>query len=67
MDVDIDDVKRVLRPCFGFNKDMAQVIADPIAVAVASMATEGGASAGGGRDVYVPTTMKMRHGRRERG
>ena len=47
-DVDVDNVKGVLRSCFGINKDMVQVIAYAAAVAVASMATEGGLSPGGG-------------------
>ena len=48
MPVDVNDVKGVLRLCFGINKDMVQVIAYAAAVAVASMATVGGLSPGGG-------------------
>ena len=48
------NVEGVLRFCFGINKDMVGVIADAAAVAVASMATEGGLLLGGGEGHLHP-------------
>ena len=66
-DVDVDNVKGVLRLCFGVNKDMVQVIANAAASAVVSMAMGGGLPLEGRRDVYVPTTTMPWHGRGEGG
>ena len=48
LNVDVDNVKGMLRLCFGINNDMVQVIANAAAVASAAMVTERGLLPGGG-------------------
>ena len=47
-DVNVTNIKGVLRSCFGINMDMVQVIDDATTVAVALMAMEGGLPPGRG-------------------
>ena len=59
----------MLRSCFGINKDMVRVIANAAVAALVSMATEGGGPTGGalagvGRGIYIPTRTTMRQGGR---